>query len=91
MTSNPELQQELMMLWQCRVKSIEGLPETGRRFSFSKPMNYFISNSQKNYNALLSDMKKQMRLMRKQTAMLQKEMNRLLKLMNTTQQELSKG
>lgn len=43
MTSNPELQQELMMLWQCRVKSIEGLPETGRKFSFSKPMNYLIS------------------------------------------------
>jgi len=49
MSTYSDLQQELMMLWNSRVKDIEGLKETGRRFSISKPMHHVINSSQKNY------------------------------------------
>ena len=83
MSTYSDLQQELMMLGKSRVKDIEGLKETGRRFSLSKPMHHVINSSQKNYRALMLDMKKQMRLMRKQMADLQKEMNNVLKMMDS--------
>ena len=82
MSTYSELQQELMMLWNSRIKDIEGLKENGRNFRMSKPMHYVMDNSQKNYKALMLDMKKQMRLMRKQMALLQREMNDVLKMMN---------
>jgi len=82
MSNFSELQQELMMLWSSRIKDIEGLKETGRKFQVSRPMHYVINNSQKNYRALMLDMKKQIRLMRKQMSVLQKEMNDMLKKMN---------
>ena len=83
MSTYSDLQQELMMLWNSRVKDIEGLKETGRRFSISKPMHHVINSSQKNYRALMLDMKKQMRLMRKQMAELQREMNDVMKMMDS--------
>ena len=83
MSTYSELQQELMLLWNSRIKEIEGLKETGRTFRMSKPMHYVMDNSQKNYKALMVDMKKQLRLMRKQMAVLQAEMNHVLKMMNS--------
>lgn len=80
---NPDLQQELKLLWESRVKSIDGLTENGRKFKFNKPMSYLINNSQKNYQYLLNDMNKQLRILRKQTSIMQKEMNKLLKMMNS--------
>ncbi|MEO8796031.1 MAG: hypothetical protein ABI390_11225 [Daejeonella sp.] len=80
--SNPDLQQELKILWESRVKSIDGLTEDGRKFKFNKPMSYLINNSQKNYQFLLKDMNKQLHILRKKTEILQKEMNKLLKLIN---------
>ena len=86
MSNFSELQQELMMLWSSRIKDIEGLKETGRKFQVSRPMHYVMNSSQKNYKALMLDMKKQMRLMRKQMTVLQKEMNDMLKKMNSVSQ-----
>jgi predicted patatin/cPLA2 family phospholipase len=83
MSTYSELQQELMMLWNSRIKEIDGLKETGRKFRMSKPMHYVMNSSQKNYKALMLDMKKQMRSMRKQMADLQREMNDVLKMMNS--------
>ncbi len=85
MSANLEFQQELMLLWKCRMKSIEGLHETGRKFNLQKPMNYMIVSSQKNYNAIITDMKKQMRLLNKQMGILQQEMNEMLKVLNDRQ------
>ena len=83
MSTFSELQQELMMLWSSRIKDIEGLKETGRKFQVTRPINYVMNNSQRNYKALMLDMKKQMRLMRKQMAELQREMNDVLKMMDS--------
>ena len=83
MSTYSELQQELMMLWNSRIKEIDGLKETGRKFRMSKPMHYVMNSSQKNYQVLMRDMKKQMSSMRKQMALLQREMNEVLKMMNS--------
>jgi hypothetical protein len=83
MSNFSELQQELMMLWSSRIKEIEGLKETGRKFRVTRPINYVRDNSQKNYKALMVDMKKQLRLMRKQMAELQREMKDVLKMMDS--------
>jgi hypothetical protein len=91
MSTYSELQQELMILWNSRIKDIEGLKETGRKFRMSKPMHYVMDNSQKNYKALMLDMKKQMRSMRKQMANLQAEMNDILKMMNKESHGNSSG
>ena len=91
MSTYSELQQELMLLWNSRIKDIDGLKETGRRFHISKPMHYVMNSSQKNYKALMLDMKKQMRLMRKQMALLQSEMNEVMKMMNSESPNDSKN
>lgn len=44
MSTYSELQQELMMLWNSRIKDIEGLKENGRNFRMSKPMHYVVLN-----------------------------------------------
>ena len=72
-----------MILGNSRVKDIKGLKETGRKFSISEPMHNVINRSQKSYRALMLDMKKQMRLMRKQMAGLQREMNDVMKMMDS--------
>lgn len=64
-----------MMLWNSRIKEIEGLKENGRKFRMSKPMYYVLDSSQKSYSVLMLDMKKQLRFMQKQMAVLQREMN----------------
>lgn len=82
MSNYLELQQELMLLWKSRMKNIDGLKETGRSFHFRKPVNYTLDSSQKNYQAIMADMKIQMRVMRKKMAVLQREMNEMFKMMN---------
>jgi hypothetical protein len=41
-----------------------------------------LDSSQKNYQAIMADMKIQMRVMRKKMAVLQREMNEMFKMMN---------
>lgn len=90
MTKYSDMQQELMLLWNSRIKDIKGLTETGRSFPLTKPMFSVLNQSQKSYRAMLADMKKQMRLMRKQMNNLQEEINYLLKVMEGKQHRIAK-
>lgn len=49
-----------------------------------------LNQSQKSYRAMLADMKKQMRLMRKQMNTLQEEIDYLLKVMEGKQHRIAK-
>lgn len=89
MSTFSELQQELMLLWNSRIKNIKGLKETGRHFN--KPLSYMIDRSQRNYYLMMEDMKKQMRLVQKQVSVLQEDINGVLKRVNPDKKKPGSG
>ena len=81
MTKYADLQQELLLMWSSRIKEIKGLTESGRAFPLTKPMFSVLYQSQKSYQAMLNDMKKQMRIMLRQMEGLQTEITGMLNML----------